>query len=76
MTIDPHIANIEAQINACMRGATNVITCPYCHKQNTDAANALCCADFGAVVRVILRKQAQFECLDIAKEIADKVACN
>lgn len=27
--IDPRIANVEAQIAACMRGATNVITVPF-----------------------------------------------
>ncbi len=75
-SIDPRIKSIEAQINACMRGATNVITCPYCDAQNKAENDALCCPDFGAVVVAVLRKQAQGECLDQAKRIADAVAKN
>jgi hypothetical protein len=74
--IDPRIVSIESQINAAMRGATNVLNCPYCGSQNKADNEALCCPDFGAVVRVILRKQAQGECLDMAKRIADRVARN
>lgn len=70
------IANIESQINACMRGATNVITCPFCGEQNTAENEALCCVDFGAVVNAILRKQAQQECLDQAHRISDAIARN
>ena len=70
------IANVEAQINACMRGATNTITCPYCGVATSDKDNALCCADMGLTVRAILRKQAQQECLDMAARIADNLARN
>ncbi len=76
MSIDPRIVSIESQINACMKGATNVITCPYCNAQNKAENDALCCVNFGAVVNVILRKQAQGECLDTAARIADAVARN
>ena len=74
--IDPRIANVEAQINAAMRGATNVITCPFCSAQNKSEKEALCCVDFGAVVNAILCKQAQQELLDTAHRIADAVARN
>ena len=74
--IDPRIASVEAQINACMRGATNVITCPFCRAQNTAEKTAICCADFGSVVRVVLRKQAQREMIDTANRIADNVGRN
>jgi hypothetical protein len=70
------IANVEAQINACYRGATNVITCPYCGVATDQTANALCCADMGLTVRAILRKEAQQECLDVAARIADNLARN
>ena len=75
-SIDQRIVSIESQINACMRGATNIITCPYCGAQNKAENSALCCADFGAVVLVILRKQAQRECLDQAGRIAEAVSRN
>ena len=71
--IDPRIKSIESQINACMRGETNVITCPYCGAQNKEANEALCCADFGLVVQAILRKQAQQELLDTAHRITDSI---
>lgn len=74
--IDPRIKSAEAQINAARRGATNVITCPYCSTQNKAENEALCCADFGAVVIAILRKQAQQELIDSARRIADAVARN
>ena len=74
--IDPRIANVEAQINACMRGATNVITCPFCGSQNKESNDALCCADFGSVVLAILRKQAQQELIDTANRVADVISVN
>ncbi len=74
--IDPRIANVEAQINAAMRGSTNVITCPFCKAQNKAENEALCCVDFGAVVQAVLRKQAQQELLDTAHRIADAVTRN
>jgi hypothetical protein len=76
MAIDPRIASVEAQIAACSRGATNVITCPYCGAQNVAENEALCCPDMGLTVRAILRKQAQSECVDTSKRIADAVARN
>ena len=71
--VDASIASVEAQINAVMRGATNVITCPFCGKQNREENEALCCADFGAVVNAILRKQAQQELIDQAHRISDAI---
>lgn len=72
--IDPRIVSVEAQINACMKGETNVITCPFCNAQNKQENESLCCPDFGLVVRAILRKQAQGEVLDHASRIADRIA--
>lgn len=69
--IDPRVHDIEAQIHAAMRGATNVINCPYCKKQNVAENESLCCADFGLVVRAVLRKMAQGEVLDKAERIAE-----
>ncbi len=74
--IDSRILSIESQINACMRGATDIITCPYCGAQNKAENESLCCADFGAVVNAVLRKQAIGECLDTAARIADHIANN
>ncbi len=74
--IDPRIVSVESQINAAMRGATNVLNCPYCGSQNKAENEALCCVDFGAVVTAVLRKQAQGECIDQAKRIAEAVARN
>ena len=74
--IDPRIASVEAQINACMRGATDVINCPFCGSQNRAEYEALCCPDMGSTVRVILRKQAQRECLDNAERILEIVSRN
>ena len=72
--IDPRILQVEAQIAAAMRGATNVINCPYCKKQNVSENESLCCADFGLVVRAVLRKMAQGEVLDTAARIADRAS--
>lgn len=74
--IDPRIANIEAQIQACMRGATNIITCPYCGAQNAKENKALCCSDMGLVVRAVLRKSAQFDCIDLGKRIGERLAAS
>ena len=76
MTPEQKIANVESQINACYRGATNTITCPYCGVATAQTHEALCCADMGLTVRAILRKQAQQECLDMAARIADNLARN
>jgi hypothetical protein len=74
--IDPRIVSVESQIGACMRGATNLITCPFCGAQNKAENEALCCVDFGAVVQVVLRKQALQEVMDTAARIADSVGRN
>ena len=76
MSPEDKIKNVEAQIAACMRGATNVITCPYCGEQNTQGSERLCCADMGLTVRAILRKQALGEVIEHAERIAEKVAMN
>ena len=70
--IDPRILQVEAQIAAAMRGSTNIITCPYCGGQNRKENERLCCADFGLVVRAVLRKQAQGDVLDTAARITEK----
>jgi hypothetical protein len=76
IAIDSRIADVEQQIQAAMRGSTRVIFCPFCGVENRETNEALCCTDLGAVVLAILRKQAQQECLDVAKRIADKIGGN
>ena len=72
--IDPRITSVESQIAACMRGATNVITCPYCNAQNRKENESLCCNDMGLVVRAVLRKQAQRDCIEIGMRIGEQMA--
>ena len=74
MTPKEKIADVEQQIKDCTEGRQSFIVCPYCKTQVTSTDNALCCNDMGLTVRAILRKMAQFEVLDQAARIADKVA--
>jgi len=74
VTAEQKLANVESQIAACMRGATDVITCPYCGEQVKQGNDALCCADMGLTVRAILRRQAQQECIETAERIAENMA--
>ena len=76
MTAQAKIANVEAQIEACEAGRTNVITCPYCGTQNwepgPDDSPALCCRLFAAAALAIIERQA----IEEQKRIAERVSCN
>ena len=56
------LENVEAQINALERHATNVITCPYCGIPMR-AGDIYCCQLFAGAVNAILDR----------KEIGDQI---
>ena len=76
MSSPSKIADIEAQIEACEAGRTNVITCPYCAGKNWKPEGAqspaLCCRLFAAAALAIIERQAVEE----QKRIAERVSCN
>lgn len=75
MNADERIEFIEKQITACEQQRTNVITCPYCDKQNVEG-HPLCCNAMGrAVAAILLRKDLQ-EKADHAERIAEQVSRN
>jgi len=75
MTPDQKVANIEAQITACEQGRTNVITCPYCDKQNVEG-QPLCCNALGRAVAAILIRKDLKEKAEQAERIAESVSRN
>ena len=76
MSAESKIADIEAQIEACEAGRTNVITCPYCGEKNWEPelgqSPTLCCRLFAAAALAILERQAVEE----QKRIVERVSCN
>lgn len=64
MTSEQKVENVEAQINAAMRGATNVLTCPYCQNQNKMGQTMCCMLMAQAVLAVMERK-------DIAEQVEE-----
>ena len=50
------IQSVDSQIRANMRGASNVIVCPYCGLATFPTDKALCCAYLGAAVVAVLQR--------------------
>lgn len=75
MTPEQKIASIEAQIAACERGATNIITCPYCDEQNKQG-QPLCCETFAKAAMAIIQRQGTHELVEHAERIAEQVSRN
>lgn len=59
--------NVLAQVRAVDRGDTNVITCPYCGKQNRE--NISFCCELLAQASVAALERIRFE---QAKEVAER----
>ncbi len=75
MTPDQKIENIEKQITACEQQRTNVITCPYCDKQNIEG-NPLCCNAMARAVAAILMRKELHDKQEHAERIAEQVSRN
>ncbi len=75
MTADERLRNVEAQITACEQGRTNVITCPYCMKQNVEG-QPLCCNALGRAVAAILIRKDMQDKTEHAEKILEKVQSN
>lgn len=79
MTADQKIINVEAQIRAILRGATNCLNCPYCGDQNFPAPEGepespMCCPDMAQTVNAVTDKLQSNELLDAADRISQNAA--
>ena len=54
---DAKVADIQHQIEACMRGATDVLVCPYCHIGNFKGEPKFCCTLLAKAVKAVLHRQ-------------------
>ncbi len=64
MTSEQKVENVEAQVKAAMRGATNVLTCPYCRLQNKPN-EPICCMMMARAVAAIMER------VDIAEQVEE-----
>lgn len=75
MTADAKVANVEAQIAALERGATDVLNCPYCRAQ-TSFGEAFCCRLMAAAALAVLDRKEQSERADLLARISDRASRN
>lgn len=70
MTPEDKMASVARQIQECMRGDSQVITCPYCLSENNSDNHALCCELFGKAVSAVLERIRAKELLEQCDRIA------
>jgi uncharacterized protein CbrC (UPF0167 family) len=75
LTAEQKIENIEKQIMACEQQRTNILTCPYCMRQNIEG-EPLCCHPFARAVAAILLRKELHDKAEEAERIAEKVTRN
>lgn len=73
MTAEQKLANVEAQMHAVRRGATNCITCPYCEAQMMEG-DQFCCETFCKAAMAIQERMCVTEHDDLVKRVQDKLA--
>ena len=72
MKPEERIEYVAAQLKAVRENRTNTVTCPYCDASVLEG-EPICCMTMAKAMEAVLHRWDEFEGMDLAARIADKV---